>query len=167
MVLQVGPHTIRYRHVRYEVYKFLEQPQKIAVFYHFAVFFIISVSFCFSVLLTVPRFEQDEKLVAAVAVYEIIILVIFVTECVLRLWSCGSVPKYRGFVGMLRFIVNFYMIVDIVSIMATTAAVVPYKVQKSAGVEKADINFEFSNGASDAIRSNLQSFTSRSTARRL
>ena len=118
----------RYRWIRYEVYKFLEQPKKYASIYHGFIFLMITVSFLFSVLLTIKRFERDEILLDIVSIFEICILVVFVTECAMRIWSCGSVPKYTGARGKVKFCMNFYMFVDFLSIAATLGTIVPYKV---------------------------------------
>ena len=122
------PVARRYRWIRYEVYKFLEQPKKYASFYHGFVFLMITTSFLFSVLLTIGQFERDELLLEIVSIFEICILFVFVTEGTLRVWACGSVPKYSGVRGKVKFCLNFYMLVDFLSIAATLGTIIPYKI---------------------------------------
>ena len=86
-----------YYKIRGAVYKFLEIPATLLPkLYHSFVFLLIVVSFCFSVIQSISQYETNETLLELVAMYECCLLAIFVTECFLRIWSCGTNRKYRG-----------------------------------------------------------------------
>ena len=47
---------------------------------------------------------------------EVVSILVFSVEYVLRLWSAGSLPQYKGVRGLLRFATSPFMVVDFVSI---------------------------------------------------
>uniref|UniRef100_A0A8C7ARE3 Potassium voltage-gated channel subfamily KQT member 1 n=1 Tax=Neovison vison TaxID=452646 RepID=A0A8C7ARE3_NEOVI len=89
-------------HIQGRVYNFLERPTGWKCFvYHFAVFLIVLVCLIFSVLSTI---EQYVALATGTLFWmEIVLVVFFGTEYVVRLWSAGCRSKYVGIWGRLRF----------------------------------------------------------------
>jgi len=113
--------------LQYKVYQFLEQPQHFQKCYHGFVLFLISLSFFFSVLLTLKQFEEREALFNGVAFLEFGILTFLIMETFGRIWSCGVIPKFSGFIGRLRFTWSFYMIVDLFSMAAMILTTFAYR----------------------------------------
>ena len=48
---------------------------------------------------------------------EIIVLVVFTGEYLLRAWSCVERERYSGVTGRLRYLVSFYALIDLVAIL--------------------------------------------------
>lgn len=99
---------------------FLERPHtKPAYFYHFIPPFLVLGSLCFGVAGTTQRFENNEKFRTSMLLYEVFLLVFFVSEYFLRIWSCEHVKLYRGFKGKIRFVTSLYMSIDAFVITST------------------------------------------------
>ncbi|KAM9658357.1 potassium voltage-gated channel subfamily KQT member 1 [Trichechus inunguis] len=105
-------------HVQGRVYNFLERPTGWKCFvYHFAVFLIVLVCLIFSVLSTI---EQYVTLATGILFWmEIVLVVFFGTEYVVRLWSAGCRSKYVGIWGRLRFARKPISIIDLIVVVAS------------------------------------------------
>ncbi|XP_047374612.1 potassium voltage-gated channel subfamily KQT member 1 isoform X2 [Sciurus carolinensis] len=105
-------------HVQGRVYNFLERPTGWKCFvYHFAVFLIVLVCLIFSVLSTI---EQYAALATGTLFWmEIVLVVFFGTEYVVRLWSAGCRSKYVGLWGRLRFARKPISIIDLIVVVAS------------------------------------------------
>ncbi|XP_045434174.1 potassium voltage-gated channel subfamily KQT member 1 isoform X1 [Pipistrellus kuhlii] len=105
-------------HVQGRVYNFLERPTGWKCFvYHFAVFLIVLVCLIFSVLSTI---EQYVALATGTLFWmEIVLVVFFGTEYVVRLWSAGCRSKYVGVWGRLRFARKPISIIDLIVVVAS------------------------------------------------
>ncbi|KAM4846361.1 potassium voltage-gated channel subfamily KQT member 1 isoform 2-T2 [Thomomys bottae] len=105
-------------HVQGRVYNFLERPSGWKCFvYHFAVFLIVLVCLIFSVLSTI---EQYAALATGTLFWmEIVLVVFFGTEYVVRLWSAGCRSKYVGIWGRLRFARKPISIIDLIVVVAS------------------------------------------------
>ncbi|XP_069421847.1 potassium voltage-gated channel subfamily KQT member 1 isoform X5 [Ovis canadensis] len=105
-------------HVQGRVYNFLERPTGWKCFvYHFAVFLIVLVCLIFSVLSTI---EQYVALATGTLFWmEIVLVVFFGTEYVVRLWSAGCRSKYVGIWGRLRFARKPISIIDLIVVVAS------------------------------------------------
>ncbi|XP_053416789.1 potassium voltage-gated channel subfamily KQT member 1 isoform X2 [Nycticebus coucang] len=105
-------------HIQGRVYNFLERPTGWKCFvYHFAVFLIVLVCLIFSVLSTI---EQYAALATGTLFWmEIILVVFFGTEYVVRLWSAGCRSKYVGIWGRLRFARKPISIIDLIVVVAS------------------------------------------------
>lgn len=115
---------IRYKHLRYKIYKLLEQPGRYPIIYHRIFALVIFVSFTLSVILTTSKYKDNTTLNDIVEVLEQCLLVVIVLEYFFRIWSAGAIPRFMGATGKLRFIFSFYMIVDMVIIVVTTSALI-------------------------------------------
>jgi voltage-gated potassium channel len=60
-----------------------------------------------------PLYVQYQGLFYAL---EAVSILVFSVEYVLRLWSAGSLPQYKGVRGLLRFATSPFMVVDFISI---------------------------------------------------
>uniref|UniRef100_A0ABM5F8P6 Potassium voltage-gated channel subfamily KQT member 1 n=1 Tax=Pogona vitticeps TaxID=103695 RepID=A0ABM5F8P6_9SAUR len=100
------------------VYNFLERPTGWKCFvYHFTVFLIVLICLIFSVLSTI---EQYQALATGTLFWmEIVLVVFFGTEYVVRLWSSGCRSKYVGFWGRLRFARKPISIIDLIVVVAS------------------------------------------------
>ncbi|XP_040826887.1 potassium voltage-gated channel subfamily KQT member 1 [Ochotona curzoniae] len=105
-------------HVQGRVYNFLERPTGWKCFvYHFTVFLIVLICLIFSVLSTI---EQYATLATGTLFWmEIILVVFFGTEYVVRLWSAGCRSKYVGIWGRLRFARKPISIIDLIVVVAS------------------------------------------------
>ncbi|XP_037373251.1 potassium voltage-gated channel subfamily KQT member 1 [Talpa occidentalis] len=105
-------------HLQGRVYNFLERPSGWRCFgYHFAVFLIVLVCLIFSVLSTI---EQYTALATGTLFWmEIVLVVFFGTEYVVRLWSAGCRSKYVGLWGRLRFARKPISIIDLIVVVAS------------------------------------------------
>ncbi|KAM5319803.1 potassium voltage-gated channel subfamily KQT member 1 isoform 2-T2 [Glossophaga mutica] len=105
-------------HVQGRVYNFLERPTGWKCFvYHFAVFLIVLVCLIFSVLSTI---DQYVALATGTLFWmEIVLVVFFGTEYVVRLWSAGCRSKYVGVWGRLRFARKPISIIDLIVVVAS------------------------------------------------
>ncbi|XP_025032730.1 potassium voltage-gated channel subfamily KQT member 1 isoform X1 [Python bivittatus] len=100
------------------VYNFLERPTGWKCFvYHFTVFLIVLICLIFSVLSTI---DQYAALATGTLFWmEIVLVVFFGTEYVVRLWSSGCRSKYVGFWGRLRFARKPISIIDLIVVVAS------------------------------------------------
>ncbi|XP_051476382.1 potassium voltage-gated channel subfamily KQT member 1 [Apus apus] len=104
--------------VQGRVYNFLERPTGWKCFvYHFTVFLIVLICLIFSVLSTI---EQYAALATGTLFWmEIVLVVFFGTEYVVRLWSAGCRSKYVGIWGRLRFARKPISIIDLIVVVAS------------------------------------------------
>uniref|UniRef100_A0A803T9T2 Potassium voltage-gated channel subfamily KQT member 1 n=1 Tax=Anolis carolinensis TaxID=28377 RepID=A0A803T9T2_ANOCA len=105
-------------HIQGRVYNFLERPTGWKCFvYHFTVFLIVLVCLIFSVLSTI---DQYATLATGTLFWmEIVLVVFFGTEYVVRLWSSGCRSKYVGLWGRLRFARKPISIIDLIVVVAS------------------------------------------------
>ncbi|XP_066466061.1 potassium voltage-gated channel subfamily KQT member 1 isoform X2 [Tiliqua scincoides] len=105
-------------HIQGRVYNFLERPTGWKCFvYHFTVFLIVLICLIFSVLSTI---EQYAALATGTLFWmEIILVLFFGTEYVVRLWSSGCRSKYVGLWGRLRFARKPISIIDLIVVVAS------------------------------------------------
>uniref|UniRef100_A0A9J7XTN1 Potassium voltage-gated channel subfamily KQT member 1 n=1 Tax=Cyprinus carpio carpio TaxID=630221 RepID=A0A9J7XTN1_CYPCA len=101
-----------------DVYNFLERPAGLRCFlYHFLVFLMVLVCLIFSVLSTIEQYADFAT--GSLFWMEIVLVVFFGTEYVVRLWSAGCRSKYVGIKGHLRFIRKPISIIDLIVVVAS------------------------------------------------
>ena len=86
----------------------------------------IAVMLLILVSLTADILETEEALRhwgPAFAAIELVVLVVFTAEYVLRAWSCVERERYSGAVGRLRYLVSFYALIDLLAILPSYVAV--------------------------------------------
>uniref|UniRef100_A0AAY4ENX4 Potassium voltage-gated channel subfamily KQT member 1 n=1 Tax=Denticeps clupeoides TaxID=299321 RepID=A0AAY4ENX4_9TELE len=100
------------------VYNFLERPSGWKCFvYHFTVFLIVLACLILSVLSTI---EQYQNLAYRTLFWvEIVLVVFFGVEYVVRLWSAGCRSKYVGVLGRLRFARKPISVIDLIVVVAS------------------------------------------------
>uniref|UniRef100_A0A8C9VQ35 Potassium voltage-gated channel subfamily KQT member 1 n=1 Tax=Scleropages formosus TaxID=113540 RepID=A0A8C9VQ35_SCLFO len=105
-------------HFQGRVYNFLERPTGWRCFvYHFAVFLIVLACLILSVLSTIDQYQPLAH--SALFWVEIVLVVFFGVEYVVRLWSAGCRSKYVGFWGRLRFARKPISIIDLIVVVAS------------------------------------------------
>ncbi|XP_056137650.1 potassium voltage-gated channel subfamily KQT member 1 [Lampris incognitus] len=101
-----------------DVYNFLERPAGLKCFlYHFLVFVMVLVCLIFSVLSTIEQYADFAT--GTLFWMEIVLVLFFGTEYVVRLWSAGCRSKYVGIKGRLRFIRKPISIIDLIVVIAS------------------------------------------------
>ncbi|XP_070687092.1 potassium voltage-gated channel subfamily KQT member 1 [Pempheris klunzingeri] len=101
-----------------DVYNFLERPAGLKCFlYHFLVFLMVLVCLIFSVLSTIEQYADFAT--GTLFWMEIVLVLFFGTEYVVRLWSAGCRSKYAGIKGRLRFIRKPISIIDLIVVIAS------------------------------------------------
>uniref|UniRef100_A0A8C3KVR4 Potassium voltage-gated channel subfamily KQT member 1 n=1 Tax=Calidris pygmaea TaxID=425635 RepID=A0A8C3KVR4_9CHAR len=101
-----------------EVYNFLERPSGWKCFiYHFTVFLLVLICLIFSVLSTIEHYSEFAT--GTLFWMEIVLVVFFGAEYVVRLWSAGCRSKYVGFQGRIRFARKPISIIDLIVVVAS------------------------------------------------
>ncbi|XP_059192053.1 potassium voltage-gated channel subfamily KQT member 1 [Centropristis striata] len=101
-----------------DVYNFLERPAGLKCFlYHFLVFLMVLVCLIFSVLSTIEQYAEFAT--GTLFWMEIVLVLFFGSEYVVRLWSAGCRSKYAGIKGRLRFIRKPISIIDLIVVIAS------------------------------------------------
>uniref|UniRef100_UPI00398E3B63 potassium voltage-gated channel subfamily KQT member 1 isoform X2 n=1 Tax=Pristiophorus japonicus TaxID=55135 RepID=UPI00398E3B63 len=99
-------------------YNFLERPTGWKCFiYHFTVFLIVLVCLIFSVMSTIEQYHYFAN--RALVWMEIVLVVFFGIEYIVRLWAAGCRSKYVGFWGRLRFARKPISIIDLIVVVAS------------------------------------------------
>ncbi|KAM9204536.1 potassium voltage-gated channel subfamily KQT member 1-like [Mergus octosetaceus] len=100
------------------VYNFLERPSGWKCFiYHFTVFLLVLICLIFSVLSTIEHYSEFAT--GTLFWMEIVLVVFFGAEYVVRLWSAGCRSKYVGFQGRMRFARKPISIIDLIVVIAS------------------------------------------------
>ncbi|MEE6499377.1 hypothetical protein FKM82_003428 [Ascaphus truei] len=105
-------------HLQGRVYNFLERPTGWKCFvYHFTVFLIVLICLIFSVLSTINQYSD----LATETLFwmEIVLVVFFGAEYVVRLWSAGCRSKYVGVWGRFRFARKPISVIDLIVVVAS------------------------------------------------
>uniref|UniRef100_A0A6Q2X1S1 Potassium voltage-gated channel subfamily KQT member 1 n=1 Tax=Esox lucius TaxID=8010 RepID=A0A6Q2X1S1_ESOLU len=122
-VYSTAPRLLSRAHIQGRVYNFLERPSGWKCFvYHFCVFLIVLACLILSVLSTIDQYQAlaHETLFWV----EIVLVVFFGVEYVVRLWSAGCRSKYVGFVGRLRFARKPISVIDLIVVVASVVVLV-------------------------------------------
>ena len=111
---------IKYRKLQAKLYNFLERPtgRKAAV-YHVLVFVVVFLCLGLSVLSTIEDHLYEEEIEFALFHLEIVIVIWFGLEFVVRLWSSGCRSRYQGCMGRLRFMKSPFCIIDVITVCAS------------------------------------------------
>ncbi|KAI0225303.1 Potassium voltage-gated channel subfamily KQT member 5, partial [Lamellibrachia satsuma] len=108
----------RSRRAQAKVYNFLERPKDWrAISYHLLMFMVVFLCLILSVFATIPIFEE---LVSKVLyMVEMLMVIWFILEFVVRIWSAGCRSCYQDFAGRIQFLRNPFCIIDMVVITAS------------------------------------------------
>ncbi|XP_067293579.1 potassium voltage-gated channel subfamily KQT member 1.1 isoform X2 [Pseudorasbora parva] len=100
------------------VYNFLERPTGWKCFvYHFTVFLIVLSCLILSVLSTIDEYQTLAN--KTLFWVELVLVVFFGVEYVVRLWSAGCRSKYVGILGRLRFARKPISVIDLIVVVAS------------------------------------------------
>ncbi|XP_072915527.1 potassium voltage-gated channel subfamily KQT member 1-like [Hemitrygon akajei] len=101
-----------------DVYNFLERPSGWKCFlYHFSVFLMVLICLIFSVLSTIDYYADFAT--GSLFWMEIVLVVFFGAEYIVRLWSAGCRSKYVGVKGRIRFARKPISIIDLIVVIAS------------------------------------------------
>ncbi|XP_051886656.1 potassium voltage-gated channel subfamily KQT member 1-like [Pristis pectinata] len=104
--------------VQGDVYNFLERPSGWKCFlYHFSVFLMVLICLIFSVLSTIDHYADFAT--GTLFWMEIVLVVFFGAEYIVRLWSAGCRSKYVGVKGRIRFARKPISIIDLIVVIAS------------------------------------------------
>ncbi|XP_076811222.1 potassium voltage-gated channel subfamily KQT member 5-like isoform X3 [Clavelina lepadiformis] len=109
----------RNRKAKIAVYNFLERPtfHPWSIVYHVVTFALVFGCLVLSVFATIEEYKVMANRV--LYVLEIVILVVFTCELILRMWSSGCRCRYQGIVGILRFSRKPFCIIDIIVVVSS------------------------------------------------
>ncbi|XP_052125461.1 potassium voltage-gated channel subfamily KQT member 5-like isoform X14 [Frankliniella occidentalis] len=108
----------RYRRLQSRVYNFLERPRGLpSIFYHIVVFCVVFTCLVLSVFSTIDTYVEVASDILLKT--EMVVVIWFVIEFVLRLWSSGCRSIYQGGCGRLKFLRRPFCIIDIITILAS------------------------------------------------
>uniref|UniRef100_A0A8C1J9J2 Potassium voltage-gated channel subfamily KQT member 1 n=1 Tax=Cyprinus carpio TaxID=7962 RepID=A0A8C1J9J2_CYPCA len=100
------------------VYNFLERPSGWKCFvYHFTVFLIVLSCLILSVLSTIDEYQTLAN--KTLFWVELVLVLFFGLEYVVRLWSSGCRSKYVGILGRLRFARKPISVIDLIVVVAS------------------------------------------------
>ena len=101
-----------------KIYNFLERPTGTAALaYHILVFLLVFLCLGLSVFTTIPDYEVES---GEILYYlEILIVLWFSAELLVRAWSAGCRSRYQGWVGRAKFFKSPFCMIDIVTIAAS------------------------------------------------
>ncbi|XP_068707026.1 potassium voltage-gated channel subfamily KQT member 1-like isoform X4 [Montipora foliosa] len=115
-----------YRVAQNHCFRFLEMPRgKLSFSYHAVLVILVITSLIFTVLSTVHTKDKnfEDILRTPILAVEIILIIIFVVEYVLRLWAAGCRSAFVGLKGRLWFALKLYSIIDMIVIISSIVAV--------------------------------------------
>jgi len=100
-----------------KLYTLMDEPEKNKYSYvlNIIIYVLILISVLSLMLSTIDKY--DEKYSFILSLVQHIIMPVFVLEYVLRVYASGSLKKYRGFSGKLKYITSAYALVDLIVIV--------------------------------------------------
>ncbi len=100
-----------------KLYTLLEEPHKSksSLYLNMFIYFLIIVSILNLMLSTVSIYQEKYGYIFEIT--RNIIMPLFIIEYILRFYASGTLEKYRGFQGKVRYFFSFYALIDLVSIL--------------------------------------------------
>uniref|UniRef100_A0A3Q2ZXG9 Potassium voltage-gated channel, KQT-like subfamily, member 2a n=1 Tax=Kryptolebias marmoratus TaxID=37003 RepID=A0A3Q2ZXG9_KRYMA len=108
-----------YRKLQNFLYNALERPRGWAFIYHAYVFFLVFSCLILSVFATIK--EHKDKSENALYILEIVTIVVFGVEYIVRIWAAGCCCRYRGWRGRLKFARKPFCVIDIMVLIASVS----------------------------------------------
>uniref|UniRef100_A0A8C2JNP7 Potassium voltage-gated channel, KQT-like subfamily, member 2a n=1 Tax=Cyprinus carpio TaxID=7962 RepID=A0A8C2JNP7_CYPCA len=109
----------RYRRLQNFLYNALERPRGWAFIYHAYVFLLVFSCLVLSVFATIKEHKKSSE--SALYILEIVTIVVFGVEYIVRIWAAGCCCRYRGWRGRLRFARKPFCIIDIMVLFASVS----------------------------------------------
>ncbi|XP_039509942.1 potassium voltage-gated channel subfamily KQT member 2 isoform X2 [Pimephales promelas] len=106
-----------YRRLQNFLYNVLERPRGWAFIYHAYVFLLVFSCLVLSVFSTIREYEKSSE--DALYILEIVTIVVFGVEYIVRIWSAGCCCRYRGWRGRLKFSRKPFCVIDIMVLIAS------------------------------------------------
>ncbi|XP_035239411.1 potassium voltage-gated channel subfamily KQT member 2 isoform X9 [Anguilla anguilla] len=106
-----------YRKLQNFLYNVLERPRGWAFIYHAYVFLLVFSCLVLSVFSTIPEYEKSSE--DALYILEIVTIVVFGVEYIVRIWAAGCCCRYRGWRGRLKFARKPFCVIDIMVLIAS------------------------------------------------
>jgi hypothetical protein len=101
---------------KYRVYNFFNKPKTFwSIVYHILVFILVFGCLIATVFSTIHEFA--DKASECLLILEKIIIIWFISEFILRLWSSSCKQRYQGWKGKLKYIIVLSHLLDIVVII--------------------------------------------------
>ncbi|XP_027023149.2 potassium voltage-gated channel, KQT-like subfamily, member 2a isoform X3 [Tachysurus fulvidraco] len=108
-----------YRRLQNFLYNALERPRGWAFVYHAYVFLLVFSCLVLSVFATIKEFKNSSE--NALYILEIVTIVVFGVEYIVRLWAAGCCCRYRGWKGRLKFARKPFCVIDIMVLFASVS----------------------------------------------
>uniref|UniRef100_A0A8C8FHN6 Potassium voltage-gated channel subfamily KQT member 2-like n=1 Tax=Oncorhynchus tshawytscha TaxID=74940 RepID=A0A8C8FHN6_ONCTS len=106
-----------YRRVQNFLYNVLERPRGWAFIYHAYVFVLVFSCLVLSVFSTIKEYEKSSE--DALYILEIVTIVVFGVEYIVRIWAAGCCCRYRGWRGRLKFARKPFCVIDVMVLIAS------------------------------------------------
>uniref|UniRef100_A0A8C9WLN4 Potassium voltage-gated channel subfamily Q member 2 n=1 Tax=Scleropages formosus TaxID=113540 RepID=A0A8C9WLN4_SCLFO len=106
-----------YRRLQNFLYNVLERPRGWAFIYHAYVFLLVFSCLVLSVFSTIKEYEKSSE--DALYILEIVTIVVFGVEYIVRIWAAGCCCRYRGWRGRLKFARKPFCVIDIMVLIAS------------------------------------------------
>ncbi|XP_032898036.1 potassium voltage-gated channel subfamily KQT member 2 isoform X2 [Amblyraja radiata] len=108
-----------YRRLQNFMYNVLERPRGWAFVYHAYVFLLVFSCLVLSVFSTIEEYKKSSE--GALYILEIVTIVVFGVEYLVRVWSAGCCCRYRGWRGRLKFARKPFCVIDVMVLVASIA----------------------------------------------
>ncbi|XP_035982750.1 potassium voltage-gated channel subfamily KQT member 2 isoform X10 [Fundulus heteroclitus] len=108
-----------YRKLQHFLYNALERPRGWAFVYHAYVFFLVFSCLILSVFATIKEYKDSSE--NALYILEIVTIVVFGVEYIVRIWAAGCCCRYRGWRGRLKFARKPFCVIDIMVLIASVS----------------------------------------------
>ncbi|XP_062396213.1 potassium voltage-gated channel, KQT-like subfamily, member 2a [Sardina pilchardus] len=108
-----------YRKLQNFLYNALERPRGWAFIYHAYVFVLVFSCLVLSVFATIKEFKKSSE--SALYILEIVTIVVFGVEYIVRIWAAGCCCRYRGWRGRLKFARKPFCIIDMMVLIASVS----------------------------------------------
>ncbi|XP_057685624.1 potassium voltage-gated channel, KQT-like subfamily, member 2a isoform X2 [Corythoichthys intestinalis] len=108
-----------YRKLQNFLYNALERPRGWAFIYHAYVFLLVFSCLILSVFATIREFKNSSE--SALYILEIVTIVVFGVEYIVRIWAAGCCCRYRGWRGRLKFARKPFCVIDMMVLVASVS----------------------------------------------
>ncbi|XP_062316126.1 potassium voltage-gated channel subfamily KQT member 2-like isoform X3 [Osmerus eperlanus] len=108
-----------YRKLQNFLYNALERPRGWAFIYHAYVFLLVFSCLILSVFATIKEFKNSSE--SALYILEVVTIVVFGVEYIVRIWAAGCCCRYRGWRGRLKFARKPFCVIDIMVLIASVS----------------------------------------------
>ncbi|XP_068598123.1 potassium voltage-gated channel subfamily KQT member 2 [Brachionichthys hirsutus] len=106
-----------YRRLQNFLYNVLERPRGWAFIYHAYVFMLVFSCLVMSVFSTIKEYEKSSE--DALYILEVVTIVVFGVEYMVRIWAAGCCCRYRGWRGRLKFARKPFCVIDVMVVIAS------------------------------------------------